>query len=37
MTMTTHLAFYSRDGFFCKDGRGWYGARRLSSSAGILT
>jgi CRISPR-associated protein Cmr3 len=26
MTITTHLAFYSRDGFFCKDGRGWYGA-----------
>lgn len=26
MTITTHLALYSRDGFFCKDGRGWYGA-----------
>jgi len=26
MTITSHLAFYSRDGFFCKDGRGWYGA-----------
>ncbi|HEY0987799.1 MAG TPA: type III-B CRISPR module-associated Cmr3 family protein [Kofleriaceae bacterium] len=26
MTITAHLAFYSRDGFFCKDGRGWYGA-----------
>lgn len=26
MTITVHLAFYSRDGFFCKDGRGWYGA-----------
>ena len=25
MTVTTHLALYSRDGFFCKDGRGWYG------------
>lgn len=22
---TSHLAFYSRDGFFCKDGRGWHG------------
>jgi CRISPR-associated protein Cmr3 len=26
MTITAHLAFYARDGFFCKDGRGWYGA-----------
>lgn len=26
MTITAHLAFYPRDGFFCKDGRGWYGA-----------
>jgi CRISPR-associated protein Cmr3 len=25
MTITAHLAFYSRDGLFCKDGRGWYG------------
>lgn len=25
MTTTSHLAFYSRDGFFCKDGRGWHG------------
>jgi len=26
MTITAHLALYPRDGFFCKDGRGWYGA-----------
>ena len=26
MTIMAHLAFCSRDGFFCKDGRGWYGA-----------
>jgi CRISPR-associated protein Cmr3 len=26
MTITAYLAFYSRDGLFCKDGRGWYGA-----------
>jgi CRISPR-associated protein Cmr3 len=25
MPITTHLALYSRDGFFCKDGRGWSG------------
>lgn len=25
MTITKQLAFYSRDGFFCKDGRGWSG------------
>lgn len=25
MTVTAHLALYPRDGFFCKDGRGWSG------------
>ena len=25
MTIKAHLAFFPRDGLFCKDGRGWYG------------